>query len=175
MKRPVPQTRFWGVRLAGLLIVMCLTTLNLLAQGGPPPRSPISWWESPWWNDAAAHGLNLSDSQKTDINAIVKDYRNKMMDLRSTLEKADKDVAAAFGESPVDQRKANDAIEKLAASRGEFTRTLSQMSLKLRMVLTAEQWQQLQQRSPDGRGAWKGRGRRGEDGRPGSSATNPTK
>jgi len=161
---------------------MLLVAAPLAAQMPPgppglpgPPRPPISWWESPWWNDTAAQGLNLSDAQKTDINAILKDYRNKMMDLRSTMEKADKDVAAAFGDASVDQRKANDAIERLAASRGELTRTLSQMSLKLRMVLTAEQWQQLQQRGADARAAWgKGRGRRGDDARrvaPASSAT----
>jgi Spy/CpxP family protein refolding chaperone len=156
------------------LVAALFLAAPLVAQG--PPRPPLSWWESPWWNDAAAHGLNLTEAQKSDINAIVKDYRNKMMDLRSTMEKADKDVAAAFGENAVDQRKANEAIERLAASRGELTRTLSQMSLKLRMVLTAEQWQQLQQHGADGRGGWgKGRGRRGDDARPGGPPANPAK
>jgi Spy/CpxP family protein refolding chaperone len=138
-----------------------------LAQGSRPPLA--SWWERPWWNSPLSQDLNLSDAQKTDINAIVKDYGAKMMDLRTTMEKADSDVAAAFAESPVDQRKANDAIEKLAAARGDLTRTLSQMSLKLRVVLTAEQWQDLQRRSPGSRGGigerGMGRGRRGFAGR----------
>jgi Spy/CpxP family protein refolding chaperone len=118
----------------------------------------------------------LTEAQKTDINGIVKDYRTKMMDLRSTMEKADKEVAAAFGENPVDQKKANDAIEKLAASRGELTRTLSQMSLKLRMVLTADQWQDLQQRSAEGRnGRGKGRGRRTDETRSGQGPPSAAK
>jgi Spy/CpxP family protein refolding chaperone len=148
--------------------MLCLLAIPgaLLAQG---PRPLGSWWERPWWNSSLAQDLNLTDAQKTDINAIVKDYRTKMMGLRAAVEKADQDAAAAFGESPVDQRKANDAIEKLAASRGDLTRSLSQMSLKLRIVLTAEQWQALQQRDP-GRGArGKGRGRRGDEGRTGST------
>jgi Spy/CpxP family protein refolding chaperone len=134
------------------------------AQGPPGPPGPpppgISWWECPWWNGSAAQDLNLSDAQKNDINAIVKDYRSKMMDLRSAIGKADADVGAAFGENPVDPRKANDAIEKLATSRGDLTRSLSQMSLKVRLVLTAEQWEGLQQRALESRGRGAGRGRR---------------
>jgi Spy/CpxP family protein refolding chaperone len=150
------------------------------AQGPRPlasgPRSPVFWWENPWWNGAAAQDLNLTETQKTDINAIVKDYRNKMMDLRSTIDKADKDVAAAFGENPVDQKKASDAIDKLAASRGELTRTLSQMSLKLRMVLTADQWQELRQRSTEVRNArGKGRQRRTDDARSRQAPPNAAK
>jgi len=164
--------------LLGLAVLLCAFAGNVPAQSPLRSQGPRSafWWESPWWNGAAAQNLNLSDTQKTDINGIVKDYRSKMMDLRSTMEKADKDVAAAFGENPVDQRKANDAIEKLAASRGELTRALSQMSLKLRLVLTADQWQELQQRSTEGRGAWsKNRGRRSGDARPGPPSPSATK
>ncbi len=153
----------WG------LLFMAVPAI-LLAQGPPsaqesrPPRPFVSWWEGPWWNGRAAQALNLSEAQKTDINGIVKDYRTKMMDLRVAMQKADGDVEAAFSENPVDQRKANDAIEKLAAARGDLTRTLSQMSLKLRLVLTAEQWQALQERNSSGRGEGRiGRGRRGFD------------
>jgi Spy/CpxP family protein refolding chaperone len=150
----------------------------LLAQG---PRPFPSWWENPWWNSSVAQDLNLTDAQKTDINAIVKDYRPKMMDLRAAMQKADSDVEAAFGENPVDQRKASDAIEKLAAARGDLTRALSQMSLKLRTVLTVEQWQDLERRSFAARGPKGergiGRGRRAPDGRstppPPSSAIKP--
>jgi Spy/CpxP family protein refolding chaperone len=156
---------------AGLWLLLAAVPGMVFAQGqaatqeSRPPRSFVSWWEGPWWNGRAAQALNLSDGQKTDINGIVKDYRTKMMDLRTAMEKADRDVEAAFSENPVDQRKANESIEKLAAARGDLTRTLSQMSLKMRLVLTAEQWQDLQRRSPSGRGErGAGRGRRGYDG-----------
>lgn len=156
---------------AGLWLLLAAAPGMLLAQAqvatqeSRPPRSFVSWWEGPWWNGRAAQALNLSDAQKTDINGIVKEYRTKMMDLRTAMEKADRDVEAAFSENPVDQRKANESIEKLAAARGDLTRTLSQMSLKMRLVLTADQWQDLQRRSPSGRGErGVGRGRRGYDG-----------
>ena len=55
---------------------------------------------------------------------------------------------AAFDQNPVDPGKANLAIDRLIAARSDLTRTLSELSLKLRMVLTEQQWQELQRRRP---------------------------
>ena len=150
--------------LVRVFITMALP-VALLAQG-PGPRPFSSWWEGPWWSNRVVQDLNLSDAQKNDIGAVVKDYRGKMMELRSSIQKADADVQAAFDENPVDQRKANDAIERLASARADLTRTLSQMSLKLRTVLTADQWQELQRRQP--RRFERGRGQE-SGGRPGNA------
>jgi Spy/CpxP family protein refolding chaperone len=132
--------------------------LGMTRPGMPGPGGGASWWEGPWWSSPFVENLNLSDSQKADIRAAVREYRDKIVEIRGNLQKADADVEAAFGENPVDQRKASDAIERLAAARGDLTRTLSLMSLKIRSVLTPEQWQELQRRQPGRRG---GRGFRG--------------
>ena len=139
------------MRLPMRALISIALPVALLAQGpGPRPRS--SWWEGPWWNSRLVEDVNLSEAQKNDIGAVVKDYR---------------DVEAAFDENPVDQRKATDAIERLAGARADLTRTLSQMSLKLRMVLTADQWQELQRRQP--RKFDRDRGRGAGSGRPGNA------
>jgi Spy/CpxP family protein refolding chaperone len=67
-----------------------------------------------------------------------------MREVQQAVNKADADLAAAFNEEPVDQAKANDAINRLAAAHAEANRTVSQFSLKLRTVLTAQQWQEMQ-------------------------------
>ena len=38
------------------------------------------------------------------------------------------------------------AIDKVVGARAELMRNISQMSLRLRMILTAEQWRELQKR-----------------------------
>ena len=59
----------------------------------------------------------------------------------------------AFNAEPMDERRAEAALENLAQARANLTRAFSQMSLKLRLVLTAEQWKELQKRQPgEGRG-----------------------
>jgi len=92
--------------------------------------------------------LNLSLEQKQQIRSTVKDYRPHLVELRAEVERAEGDLEYQFNQQPVDSRKANEAIDRLAAARSDLTRTLSQMSLKLRTVLTQQQWQELQRRRP---------------------------
>ena len=60
------------------------------------------------------------------------------------------DLEAQFERDPVDQVRANQAIERLIAARSDLTRTLSQLSLKLRTLLSEQQWHELQRLRPAG-------------------------
>jgi Spy/CpxP family protein refolding chaperone len=119
-----------------------------------------------WWEGKLAKDLNLTDVQQKQITAIRRDSALKLFDLREAVTKAEGELKIAFDESPVDQNKSNIAIEHLAAARSELFRAISQMDLKIRTVLTDEQWQELKKRErrgpggagrpggPDG-GAWR--------------------
>jgi Spy/CpxP family protein refolding chaperone len=95
----------------------------------------------------------------------VQEYRGHLLDLREAVQRTDGDLEMLLNASPVDQRKATEAIDRLANARAELTRTLSQMTLRLRGILSDEQWQQLQQRASERRGPPDGR--RGPGGRRG--------
>jgi len=103
-----------------------------------------------------ARDLNLSEAQQTQISSICKDSFKKVFELREAWKKAEGELQAAFDESPLDQAKSTNAIEHLTAARSDLFRATSQMELKIRTVLTDEQWQQLKIRQ-----------RRGGPGRPG--------
>ncbi|MBV8842498.1 MAG: periplasmic heavy metal sensor [Bryobacterales bacterium] len=120
----------------------------------------------PWWEGPIAKSLDLTDAQNAQIRATVAEYRDKLRDLRAAVNKAETDLEAIFNEESVDQRQANDAINQLAAARSELFKTTSQMDLKLRIALTAQQWQVLQAQQRPGRGPGSPR-RRGAGG-PGS-------
>jgi len=92
--------------------------------------------------------LNLTNVQRQQIRATVIEYRPHLIDIRAEVSKAEIDLEAQFDHEPVDQAKANQAIERLIAARADLTRTLSQMSLKLRTVLTEQQWRDLQRLRP---------------------------
>ena len=96
------------------------------------------------------HDLNLTEAQQNQITGICKESFKKMSDLRETWRKAEDELKAAFDESPVDQHKSGDAIEHLTAARSDLFRATSQMDLKIRTVLTDEQWQELKKRVPRG-------------------------
>ncbi len=127
----------------------------LLAQSAPQqaPRKGPALWEGSWWNSPIVQNMDLSETQRKDIRGTVRQYRGHLLDLREAVQRADNDLEIALNESPVDQRRANEAIDRLATARGELTRTLSQMTLRLRNILSNEQWQELQRRQAERRGA----------------------
>jgi Spy/CpxP family protein refolding chaperone len=172
--------------LPGVILAVLLGPAAGLAQG---PRGGgfggsigFQWWDSP-----LANGLNLSEAQNKQIHSIVAEYRTRLIDLRANEQKAQGDFEDIFNDAPADQKRANDAIDRLSNARAEMTKVISQMSLKMRNVLTAEQWAQLRERqeermrnrkSPpvDSKGEPRTDGRRGfrRGTGDGSSATAPT-
>jgi Spy/CpxP family protein refolding chaperone len=126
----------------------------------------------PWWESSVSRDLNLSDAQTKQIRTTVQEFRGRMFDLRDAVNKAEGELQSAFNEDPVDQKKANEAIDRLVAARGDLMRATSQMDLKLRTVLTAQQWQELQNRQRTWPGPGPGR-RRGPG--PDGAVSTPTK
>ncbi len=114
----------------------------------------------PWWDSSVTRDLNLTDAQTKQIRTTVQEFRGRMFDLREAVNKAEGELQAAFNEDPVDQKKASDAIDRLVAARGDLMRATSQMDLKLRTVLTAQQWQELKNRQRTWPGGGPGPGRR---------------
>jgi Spy/CpxP family protein refolding chaperone len=105
-----------------------------------------------WWEGKVAQDINLTDAQVKQINGVRKEFRSRMFDQRAAMMKAEGEVEAAFNDDPVDQRKANEAIDRLATARAELFRVTSQMELRFRSVLTADQWQELKKRQPPRQG-----------------------
>lgn len=135
----------------GLLLVLAMAG----ALSAQPPRSPTSF---PWCNNPVANGLNLTDAQTKQINATCSEYRDTLRDVYAQVNAAENNLEVIFNQDSIDQRKATQAINQLANAHGDLTRTVSQMSLKLRNVLTAEQWHALQDQQQRGRGAPRRRG-----------------
>lgn len=120
------------------LLVLAVFLTPALAQ---PPRAYFPWWESP-----LARELNLSEEQRQKIRQIVRESRNQLIDKRAAAEKAEAELEDLFSEPVIDQARALQAIDRLVAARGDLTRAFAELSLKVRMVLTPEQWKDLQQR-----------------------------
>ena len=123
------------------ILLALLLSGSLFAQ---MPRSLYAWWSKP----VITRQLNLTNVQRQQIRGSVMQFRPHLIDVRAEISKAEIDLEAQFDHDPVDQAKANQAIERLIAARSDLTRTLSQLSLKLRTVLTEQQWRDLQRLRP---------------------------
>jgi Spy/CpxP family protein refolding chaperone len=141
----------------GLVIAGVLLGTHLCAQMMPPPIGGVCR------QGKTGRDLNLSETQQKQITGVCKESFKKIFDLRDTVNKAETELQSAFDDSPVDQGKSNAAIEHLVAARADLFRATSQMDLKIRAVLTDEQWQQLKTRQRRGPGGPDGPGwRRGK-------------
>lgn len=104
--------------------------------------------KGPWWNGRTIRELNLNQDQIRQMRSTLREYRPRLVELRGNVQKAEQDLEVVFNSDPVDAPKANAAIERLVAARSDLSRTLSQLGLKLRTVLTLQQWQEVEKRFP---------------------------
>jgi Spy/CpxP family protein refolding chaperone len=102
----------------------------------------------PWWETPLVRDLNLSDDQSRQIQTIVKEYRDKLVDLRATVEKADHSVNDLMNDERPDLAKFTAALDRQTVARAELAKVFSLMGFRIRMVLTPEQWRELQKRRP---------------------------
>ncbi len=100
----------------------------------------------PWWDSPLVRDLKLTPEQHRHVRETVRQSRPRLLQQRAVLETAEGELADLLNEEQVDAAKAGEAIERVIAARSDLARTVSQMSLKLRLILTVEQWRLLQER-----------------------------
>jgi Spy/CpxP family protein refolding chaperone len=131
-----------------LQFCICLLALPLFAwsQGqGQGGRIELT----PWWDRPIVRDLGLSEDQLSQVRAIVRNSRDHLIQLRAAVRSAEAGLADEMSEDKVDANRAEAAIDRVVSARGELMRAVSQMSLKLRQILTYSQWQELRKRGTE--------------------------
>jgi hypothetical protein len=103
----------------------------------------------PWWNSPVTADLNLSPAQSHQIHQIVRSYRDRLFDARNAQQKAEADLEDLLNDPEVTPDSARPVIERLATARANTSRVFLEMSVKLRSVLTLDQWRILVRRWDD--------------------------
>lgn len=124
-----------------MLRLLALALILVASLAAQPPRGFFNWWDRPLVKD-----LNLRPAQMREIRTTVRDYRVKLLDARAGLARAEQELQDVFDADTLDQKRADAAIENLVRAREVLTRSFALMSLRLRQVLTTEQWKELQRR-----------------------------
>jgi Spy/CpxP family protein refolding chaperone len=120
----------------------------------------------PWWENPVASGLTLSEAQKESINRILSEYRERLTAEHQEAERAEHEFESVVRADTLEYGRGWKVIDQLVTARAIFTKDMSAMILRLRNVLTAEQWRTVREREEirygregKGRGP-EGRGRR---------------
>ncbi|MFI5166682.1 MAG: Spy/CpxP family protein refolding chaperone [Thermoanaerobaculales bacterium] len=103
--------------------------------GIPPGR----WWEQP----KVAEQLALTADQTQQLNTLTLGHARTMVDLKGSVEKAEIDLRAAAETDPLDAKQVRQNFAALQQTRMRLESERFDMLLKVRQVLTTEQWHKL--------------------------------
>jgi len=128
------------------LLPLCAFMLPMivLAQGKAKGPEMSRWWERPVVRD-----LGLTEEQNKQVRAIVRESRDRLIQLRGAVDSAESALSDEMSEEKVDSKRAEAAIERVITARSELMRAIAQMSLRLRLILTSAQWQELERREAE--------------------------
>lgn len=176
-----------GIRVGRMLIAISSVLLATAAWGqepgpgpmGPPdmgPRRPpmersfggpgmeFRWWNSP----RMIEKLKLTEDQRKAFDQILLAHKEKLIDLRANLEKAELPMHSLMDAEQPDEGKILAQIDKTAQARAELEKANARFLLALRSKLTPEQWKQMKEMresrpsmgdggAPGSRRPWEGR------------------
>ena len=138
--------------------------------GMGPHRPPMERsFEGPgvggrWWNNPkVAEKLKLTDDQRKAFDQILLEHREKLIDLRANLEKAEIPMQSLMDADQPDEAKILAQIDKTVQARAALEKANASFLLALRSKLTPEQWKQMKEmresHPPMGDGAFRDRQR----------------
>jgi periplasmic protein CpxP/Spy len=154
--------RSFGTVKLGLAIATALLAGTAMAQGpgggmgmGGPGfgghRPPMERAFGPrgdhgrWWNNPkVVEQLKLTDAQRKSFDGILLEHREKLIDLRGNVEKAELEMEPLMSADQPNEGKILSQIDKVAQARAELEKANARFLLAIRSKLTPEQWKQVQ-------------------------------
>src|SRR5579863_6415627 len=139
----------------------------------PPMERAMRGDRGQWWNNPKViEKLKLTDDQRKAMDAIFQEHREKLVDLRGNVEKAEIAMEPLVKADQPNEQAVLAQIDKVAQARAELEKANARFLFELRAKLTPEQWKQVQEFRQNGgmRRDWRNGDRRldGEGRRPGA-------
>jgi Spy/CpxP family protein refolding chaperone len=98
-----------------------------------------------WWNNPKiVEQLKLTDEQRKAMDETLLQHREKLIDLRASLDKAELAMEPLMGQDQPNEAGILAQIDKVAQARAELEKANARFLLAIRGKLTPEQWKQLQ-------------------------------
>lgn len=99
-----------------------------------------------WWNNPKiVEKLKLTDDQRKAMDQIFQEHREKLVDLRGNVEKAEIEMEPLVRADQPNEQAVLAQIDKVAQARAELEKANARFLFALRSKLTPEQWKQVQE------------------------------
>jgi Spy/CpxP family protein refolding chaperone len=118
-----------------LLAVILLVPSLADAKDIPPGR----WWRLPYF----AEQLNITDSEKMELDRLFDFSRNRLIELKKQLEQDKRDLTAMLEQKDLNESVALAQMKKLENTRTVLAATRFSYSLEVRKLLGHDRFQQL--------------------------------
>lgn len=103
----------------------------------PPGR----WWEEP----VVIERVGLSEEQRTEIRALVYEHARQMIDLNAGLKRAELDLKQTVDRTEIDPQAVRTAFAAFQDARRRLETERFEMLLGVRLLLSDEQWEEIQE------------------------------
>lgn len=141
--------------LLGTALAVTLTATGVSAQGPggpgfgmhhPPMERAMRGHEfGRWWNNPnMVEKLKLTADQRKAMDDIFQNHREKLVDLRANLEKAEIEMEPLVRADQPNESAVMTQIDKVAQARAELEKANARFLFALRAKLTPDQWKQVQ-------------------------------
>lgn len=98
-----------------------------------------------WWNNPKiVEKLKLTDDQRKAMDQIFQEHREKLVDLRGNVEKAEIEMEPLVRADQPNEQAVLAQIDKVAQARAELEKANARFLFALRAKLTPDQWKQVQ-------------------------------
>ena len=98
-----------------------------------------------WWNNPKlVERLKLTEAQRKAFDGILFEHREKLIDLRGNVEKAELELEPLMSADPANEAKILAQIDKVAQARADLEKANARFLLAIGAKLTPEQRKQLQ-------------------------------
>ncbi|MGA9583673.1 MAG: Spy/CpxP family protein refolding chaperone [Terracidiphilus sp.] len=112
----------------------------------PPMERAMRGDRGQWWNNPRiADKLKLTDDQRKAMDAIYQEHREKLVDLRGNVEKAEIQMEPLVKADQPNESAVMAQIDKVAQARAELEKANARFLFALRAKLTPDQWKQVQE------------------------------
>jgi protein CpxP len=116
-----------------------------------------------WWNNPkVVERLKLTDEQRKVFDGILLQHREKLIDLRASLQKAELALEPLMRDDQPNEARILSQIDKVAQARAELEKANAGFLLAIRAKLTPEQWKLVQAYRANRGFEGRGQGRNGQ-------------
>ncbi len=103
--------------------------------------------EGKWWlNEEVVKELQITEAQQKELGKIYYAHLEKAIDLRAKVEKEELKLREMLDLNTINEKELLSQVDKLLEARNSLERARAELFVKVRIILTAEQWAKIKER-----------------------------